>query len=94
MVHSVEMLRTAYKHRFGKEDIHHAWCNYVHDIKDLNRSNQSVHVRIGYDSKGRALEMLGFWDEAAESWFVFHAMKPKSALIALSGLEDSHAHRR
>lgn len=30
--------------------------------------------------------MLAFWDEATESWFVFHAMKPKSGTGCGTGI--------
>lgn len=56
----------------GDADVEHAWQGFVATAA----REPGVHeIRIGFDRKGRALEMAGVM-EADGRWLVYHAFTP------------------
>ena len=56
------------------EDVEAAWVNFA---VAATRVPGEVEVRIGFDSKGRRVEMVGVL-QANGAWLVYHAMTPPS----------------
>lgn len=54
-------------------DVNWAWNNYV---SAAVRDAREREMRIGFDLKGRAIEMVGVFMD--DDWLVFHAMTPPS----------------
>lgn len=52
-------------------DVRHAWENYEFSAI---RKRAEIEVRLGFDSIGRCLEMIGARQE--NGWFVYHAFTP------------------
>lgn len=90
MIHDVLVTGSALKHGFTPDDVECAWCNCVHDVK--RESDNSIHVRMGCDTRGNMVEMIGEWHNAGGYWEVFHAMAPRDSLIKFCGLEKRNAH--
>ena len=58
------------------EDVLEAWQNFVIGGTRTKSKNYPEVLRIGYDQKGRELEMVGTLTE--NGWLVYHAMTPPS----------------
>ena len=83
MIRDVLVIESALEHGYSEEDVHCAWCNNLDDARHMERNN--VHVRVGIDTHGRVIEMLGEWDERRQTWVVFHAMAPRIGLLNMFG---------
>ena len=55
------------------EDVRHAWEAY--ELR-ATRDRADREMRVGFDLRGRALEMVGVLQGG--DWLVFHAMTPPS----------------
>ncbi|GHV92162.1 hypothetical protein AGMMS50268_26650 [Spirochaetia bacterium] len=68
----IEFNESAFGHSFTKEDIRQAILNWKYD--DIDGNNPGKHLLLGFDNKGRLLEiMYNVIDECTIN--VFHAMK-------------------
>lgn len=62
-----------------KQDVINAWNNLVCKSRRMD-GNEEYYSAVGFDRKGRALEMIAL--ETFEGyWFVFHAMTPPTKKI-------------
>ena len=60
------------------DDVVHAWRNAIMVVERLSRDGpSSLLVAVGFDSRGRLLEMVAV-PTGFESVHVFHAMTPPS----------------
>ncbi|EEJ52890.1 hypothetical protein HMPREF0578_1517 [Mobiluncus mulieris 28-1] len=72
-----KIIPSAYKHGFTDADILCAWDNYVWQIVEVQEPPKVI--RLGYDSKARALEVGGVFD--SEDWLIIHAMKARKKYL-------------
>jgi hypothetical protein len=68
----IKFNESAFDHGYTKEDIRQAMLNWKFD--DADADNPEKHLLIGFDGKGRLLEIVyNVIDESSVN--VFHAMK-------------------
>ncbi|WP_283171342.1 hypothetical protein [Curtanaerobium respiraculi] len=58
----------------SKEDAAHAWLHCVRSMPRVGRESEE-HVGIGYDAKGRLLEVIAIRNKSGD-WLVKHAQTP------------------
>ena len=63
----------ALKHGLDPEDIEHAWFNFIAKAY-RGAPNEGEAIAIGYDSRGRLVELVGA--QRPFGTIVFHAMTP------------------
>lgn len=57
-------------------DVETAWNSAMVSVPRLSK-NPSEYVALGFDGKGRLLEMVGIRSSTGD-WLIFHAMTPPS----------------
>ena len=82
MMEEVFIARHAFKHGLCEDDIRYAWDNFLRR-QYRGAPNEGQVLAIGYDRKGRAVQMVAV--ERAFGVLIFHAMTPptKGALEEL-----------
>lgn len=76
IVHS----RIMRKHpQLSKEDVKCAWLNSYYEAIRLDSPNFPEYVRIGLDTKGREVEMVGTMTN--QGFLIYHANTPVSKSI-------------
>ena len=58
----------------AKEDAAHAWYHCIKSMPRLN-ANPDEYVAIGYDARGRLLEVIAIRDTKGD-WLIIHAQTP------------------
>lgn len=72
---------SARKHRIADDDIFYA-AEFALWIEDLNEDNPSRQLRIGFDTKGRLLELVVLVFDSGNELGI-HAMKARPGAIDL-----------
>lgn len=80
--------RHALKHGLGAEDIEYAWEHFVRR-QHRGAPNEGEVAVVGYDRKGRLVQLVAYRAEACV--VIFHAMTPPTKkLMAEVGLVRRH----
>ncbi len=58
------------------DDVIYAWQNWAVDGTRTEKKDAPRTLRIGYDRRGREIEMIGV--QTDRGWLVYHAMTPPS----------------